>query len=72
MAAANGVRGRAPGLGPRSWQHPPTVSARHSWMNRKAMAGPPHRLIRVMREGLSAGEVVGEGGVEKGGGVRGS
>ena len=32
---------------------------------------PPHTLIRV-REGLRAGEVVGEGKVEEGGGVRGS
>ena len=31
----------------------------------------PHTLIRV-REGLRAGEVVGEGRVEEGGGVRGS
>ena len=32
---------------------------------------PPHTLIRV-REGLRAGEVVGEGRGEEGGGVRGS
>ena len=32
---------------------------------------PPHKLIRV-RERLRAGEMVGEGRVEEGGGMRGS